>query len=180
MQLEFFTELVTHAEWVRANAVELVDECNARHFVATHLTIHRIRLRLHAGHATKHHDGAVEHAQRAFNFDGEVNVSRGVDDVDVVLGDAAFRLRTDPFAERRSRLNRDAALALEFHRVHLGANAVFALHFVNGVNTAGVKKDALGQRGFATVDVRRNADVANFREVGNHVKSPRVMRAGAR
>jgi hypothetical protein len=30
--------------------------------------------------------GAVEHAQRALHLDGEVDVPRGVDDVDPVLG----------------------------------------------------------------------------------------------
>ena len=30
------------------------------------------------------HDGAVEHAQRTLDFDGEVDVARGVDDVEAL------------------------------------------------------------------------------------------------
>ncbi len=85
MQLELLAELVADAERVRAGAVELVDERDARHLVAAHLAIDRVRLRLHAGDAAQHHDGAVEHAQRALDLDREVDVSGGVDDVDVVL-----------------------------------------------------------------------------------------------
>ena len=85
LQLELLAELVADAERVRAGAVELVDERDARNLVAAHLAVDRVRLRLHAGDAAQHHDRAVEDAQRALDLDREVDVARGVDDVDVVL-----------------------------------------------------------------------------------------------
>ena len=36
----------------------------------------------------------------------------------------------------------------------IGADFVFAAHFVDGVNPTGIKQDALGQRGLTRVDVR--------------------------
>ena len=82
--LELLAQLLADAERVRARAVELVDERDARHLVAAHLAVDGDRLRLHAGDAAQHQDRAVEHAQRALDLDGEVDVARGVDDVDVV------------------------------------------------------------------------------------------------
>jgi hypothetical protein len=69
---------------VGARAVELVDEADARHVVAVGLTPDGLGLRLNAGHAVEHRDRAVEHAQRALDLDGEVDVAGGVDDVDLV------------------------------------------------------------------------------------------------
>ena len=70
---------------LRAGAVELVDEADARDVVAVGLAPHRLGLRLDAGDTVEHGDGAVEDAQRALDLDGEVDVARGVDDVDRVV-----------------------------------------------------------------------------------------------
>ena len=66
-----------------------------------------------------------------------------------------------PHAVGRGGLDRDALLALEIHRVHLGADAVFAAHLVDLVDATRVEEDALGERRLARVDVRRDADVAD-------------------
>jgi hypothetical protein len=68
---------------VRARAVELVDEGDAGHVVAAHLAVDGDRLALHTGDTAQHQDGAIEHAQGPLHLDGEVDVARGVDDVDV-------------------------------------------------------------------------------------------------
>ena len=65
-----------------AGAVHLVDEADARHAVLVGLTPDRLRLRLDTGDGIEHDDAAVEHAQRALHLDGEVDVTRRVDDVD--------------------------------------------------------------------------------------------------
>ena len=71
---------------VGAGAVELVDEAHPRDAVLVGLAPDGLGLRLDAGDAVEHGDRAVEHAQRALDFDGEVDVAGGVDDVDAVLG----------------------------------------------------------------------------------------------
>ena len=71
------------------------------------------------------------------------------------LVDALFRL-LHPGAGRRGGGDRDAALAFLLHPVGHGGAFV---HLTDLVDHAGVKKDALGQRRLAGVDVRGNADV---------------------
>ena len=70
---------------VRADAVHLVDERDARDVVLVGLAPDRLGLRLDAGDGVEQRDGAVEDAQRALDLDGEVDVARRVDDVDAMV-----------------------------------------------------------------------------------------------
>ncbi len=142
---------------VRAELVHLVDEADARHVVLVGLTPHRLRLGLDALLAVEDRDRAVEHAQVALHLDGEVHVAGGVDDVE---------LGAVPEARRRGRRDRDAALLLLRHPVHRRGAVV---HLADLVGDAGVEQDALGRRGLAGIDVRHDAEVADLREVGEHV-----------
>jgi len=148
---ELLAELLLDAQRVGADAIALVDEGDARDVVAAHLAVDRQRLALNAGDRAEHEHRAVEHAQGALDLDGEVDVSRGVDDVQVVAC---------PLGVRGGAGDGDPALALEIHRVHGGPDAVLALDLVNGVDAVRVEQDPLGQRGLSAVDVRRDADVA--------------------
>ena len=147
-------DLVDAAQEVGAGAIHLVDERDARHLVAVHLAPHGLGLRLHAGDRAEHCDGAVEHAQAALHFDREVDVARGVDDVDAMLGEVV--LHPLPEARGRRGRDRDAALLLLLHVVHDRSAVV---HFADLVRYAGVEKDALGRGRLPRVDVRGDADV---------------------
>ena len=107
---------------VGADLVHLVDEHDARHLVLVGLAPHRLGLRLHAVAAVEDGHRAVEHAERALDLDGEVDVSRRVDDVDVMLGMVV--LHPFPEAGRGRRRDGDAALALLLHPVHDGRAVV--------------------------------------------------------
>jgi hypothetical protein len=102
-------------------------------------------LRLHAGDAAEHDDRAVEHAQAALDLDREVDVARRVDQVDLVLL---------PLERGGRRRDRDPALALLLHPVHLGLAVV---DLADLVDLAGVKQESLGYRGLARVDVSDDA-----------------------
>src|SRR6185436_20344001 len=104
--------------------------------VTSHLAVDRVRLRLHAGHATEDQHGAVEHPQGALHLDGEVDVTGRVDEVDV---------EALPLGVGRGRLDGDALLALEVHEVHRGPHARLPLHLLDLVDPAGVIEDALGE-----------------------------------
>ncbi len=159
---ELLAHLVDGVVKVRADAVHLVDERDARNAVLVGLAPDRLGLRLNAGDAAEYRDGAVEHAQRALHFRREVHVAGSVDDVDaeflalVNLDDAGFLARR-PETGRGRGGDGDAALALLLHPV--GDGGAF-MHLADLVDRAGVEKDALGQRGLARVDVRGDADVA--------------------
>src|SRR6185295_9278684 len=153
--LQAHLHLVIDLEEVGAGAVHLVDEREAGHLVLVGLAPDGFRLRLHTTHGAIDHAGAVQHAHRALDFDGEVDVPGSVDDVDTVLGER--QVHALPEAGRGGRRDRDAALLFLLHPVHRGRAVV---HFTDLVVHTGVVKDALGRRGLAGVDVRRDADVA--------------------
>ena len=74
--LELRDDLIEGALEVRADAVHLVDEADARHAVLVGLAPDGLGLRLDAGDRVEHGDRAVEHAQRALDFGREVDVAR--------------------------------------------------------------------------------------------------------
>ena len=135
---------------VGAELVHLVDEADARHVVLVGLAPDGLGLGLDALLAVEDGDGAVEHAERALHLDREVDVSGGVDDVDLVLV---------PEAGHGGRRDRDAALLLLLHPVGR-RGAVVGL--ADLVVDARVEQDALGRRGLAGIDVRHDADVADL------------------
>ena len=171
---ELLAQQAGDAEGVGTRAVELVDEGEAGDVVAAHLAVDRDRLRLNAGNAAKDEDGAVEDAERALNLDREVDVSGGVDDVDRVV--LVLKL---PVHVGGSRLNRDALLTLELHRVHLGADARLAADLFDAVDLARVEQNALGQRRLARIDVGRDADVAEHVQVSD-VRFSHVLFPGSK
>ena len=112
-------------------------------------------MRFHAADGTEHTDRAIEHPQRSLDLDGEVNMSRGVDDVDAVLRKLA--VHTFPEARRRGGRYGYATLLLLLHPIH-DCGAV--MHFAKFVRDTRIVEDALGSRGLAGIDVRHDANVA--------------------
>ena len=110
---------------------------------------HRFGLRLHASHGIEHGHRAIEHAQRTLDFSGEIDVARGIDNVD---------LHVAPGARGRGRRNRDAALLFLLHPVH-GGGAF--MHFADLVRAARVIQDAFRGRGFTGIDMSGDADISH-------------------
>src|SRR6201999_2406480 len=96
----------------------------------------------------EHAHRAIEHAQAALDFDGEVDGAGGVDDVQTLAA---------PERAGGSRSDGDAALLLLLHPVHRRGTFV---HFADFVPLAGVIQDALGGRGLAGIDMRHDTEVA--------------------
>lgn len=69
--------------------------------------------------ASENYTGRLRESGRGAHLDGEIDVARGVDDIDVGLL---------PPAVRGSGLDGDAFLPLQLHAVHLGAHPVLAPH----------------------------------------------------
>ena len=133
---------------VRAHDVHLVDVDHAGNIVMVSLSPDRLGLRLHAALGTKDRHAAVEHAQAALDLNGEIDVARGVDDVDAV---------TLPEASGRSARDRDAALLLLRHPVH-GGGAFMGLTEL--VVDARVEQNAFRRGRLTGVDVRHDANVS--------------------
>src|SRR5439155_4585345 len=126
----------------------LVDEADPWDPVTIGLPPHRLRLWFDALHRVEHGYGAVEHAQAPLDFDGEVDVSGRVDDVDPVVL---------PAGGGRGRGDRDAAFLLLVHPVHDGRAFV---DLADLVGPSGVVEDPFGRGRLARVDVRHDPDVA--------------------
>src|SRR4249919_679060 len=171
-------QLLDHLLEVGAGAVHLVDEGKPRDRVLGRLAPHRLGLRLHVVDRTQHEHRAVEHAQATLDFDGEVDVPGGVDDVEAVFLEGLVHAL--PEARRRGRRDGDAALLLLLHPVHRGGAV---MDFANLVVDAGVEQDAFRGRRLAGVDVRHDAEVAVLVDGGSashgnssNVRPPRRAR----
>ena len=112
------------------------------------LVPHRFRLRLDTADGTKDRDRAIEDAQRALHFRGEVDVARGVDNVDAVVPPETGRGRGG---------DGDASLLLLLHPIHGRSTLV---HFTQLVGDAGVVENALRRRCLTGIDVRHDANIA--------------------
>ena len=75
-------DLVDDAFPVGADAVEFVDEGEARHAVAVGLAPDGLALGLDAAHAAEDHHGPVEDPQAPLDLNGEVHVAGGINEVD--------------------------------------------------------------------------------------------------
>src|SRR5260370_34581971 len=100
---------------VGADTVHLVDKADARDVVAVGLAPDRLRLALHTGHSVKDNYATVENPKASFDFDGEVNVARGVYDVDLGVG---------PGCGRQGGGDVDAALSLLRRSVQYGSAGI--------------------------------------------------------
>ena len=145
-------DLVDDAEEIRADTVHLVDERDARDMVFLRLPPDGFRLRFDAADGAEEADGAVQNTQGAFDFDGEIDVSGSVDDIDLMVA---------PDAGGGGAGDRDAALLFLHHEVH-GRLAVMG--FAHLVVAACIEKDAFRAGGLACVDMRHDTDVADFFE----------------
>ena len=163
---ESLADLVEDALELGADAVHLVDEADPGDVVLVGLPPDGLTLGLDALDGREDDDGAVEDPERALDLGGEVDVARGVDDVD---GDR-LAVEVVPAAGDGGGDDGDAALALLLEVVGGRAPLVDVAH---PVDLAGVEEDALGGRRLAGVDVRDDADVADrgqgaCRAVGVH------------
>ncbi len=137
---------------VGSDPVHLVGEDETGNPVAIGLAPDGLGLGLDTGHRVEQRDGAVEHAEGALYFDGEIDVARGIDDVDAV-GSAV----PVPEAGGGGGGNGDSALLLLLHPVHGGRALV---HLTDLVVLAGVVEDPLGRSRLPGIDVGHDADVA--------------------
>ena len=109
------------------------------------------RLRFDALRGIDHEQRAFTRLQAARNLVGEVDVARRVDQVELILL-AVLRLVIQP---NSMGLDRDAALALQVHRVEN------LLHHFALRQGPGVLEQAVGKRRLAVVDMRDDREISD-------------------
>src|SRR5690606_10744663 len=128
---------------------------DTRHAVLVGLTPYGLGLGLYTRSATEHHHGAVQHAQGALYFNGEVNVTGGVDNVDAAF--LVLLLGALPEGGNGSGGNGDTALALVSHP---GSGTGTVMGLADLVVHASVIQDPFRGCAFARLDVRASTDIA--------------------
>ncbi len=148
---------------IGADPVHLVDEREPRYVIPVGLPPDRLRLRLDSADAAEYRDETVENPQAALDLDREIDVPRGVDDVDGVIR---------PLAGRRGGHDRDPPFPLLLHPVHHRASLV---HLAHPMDPSGIEENPLRQGSLARIDVGRYPDVADLlkRKFSGHKASPR-------
>ena len=137
---------------VRTNLVHLVSKDNPRNVELVSLTPNSFSLRFNPGLGIQNSYGTIKHPERTFNFDSEVHVSWGIDDVDPVVL---------PNGGRSSGRDSDTTFLFFVHPVHLGSTIV---GFTNLVNLTGVVKNPLSSSRLTGIDVGHDTNVTSLSE----------------
>ena len=136
---------------VGAGQIDLVDDGNNFEAVIDGEIRIGQRLRFDSLRRIDHEQRAFAGGQRARDFVGKIHVAGSVDQVELV----SFAVLRGVHHADGVGLDGDAALALEVHGVeHLG------LHLARG-ERSGQLQQAVGQRGFAVVDMRDDREIAD-------------------
>ena len=149
---KLFLHLADATVEIRTCAVEFVDVGDAGNFVLVGLKPHGFRLDFHTTNGAEHTHCTVKNAQGSLHFSGEVHVTGGIDNVDLI--DA-------PVHRNGGRVNRDTLGAFQWIEVGCGIAGVHVTHFVLGTTEV---KNTLGCGRLAGIDVRDDADVAYIAE----------------
>jgi hypothetical protein len=140
--------------------IHLIDECHTGYIVGISLTPYVLRLRFYTALCTEHADSAVQYTQGTLNFYCEVNVSRGINDIDTALFCAGLCFAIflqGPVTGGSSRSNCNTSLLLLSHPVHGCSTFMSITNFI--VNT-GIIQDTLGGGSFTSIDVSHNTDIS--------------------
>ena len=149
---ETLLDLSANVQEVGARTVHLVDIAQTGYAVLVGLTPYGLRLGLDAAHGAERSHRSVQHAQRALHLGREVDVARGIDNIDLV-----GLVLVVPESGRRGRRDRDAALLLLNHPVHRRGAFV---HLADLVSLASVEKNTFRGRRLTGIDVRHDADIS--------------------
>ena len=149
---------------VGAGDVHLVDVRHPGDLVLVRLPPDGLGLGFDASLGAEDGNGTVQHAKRTLDFNGEVNVTGGVDDVDsvgVFLGRNGIVVVTGrrPVTGGRGGGDGDPTLLLLNHPVH-GRAAVVRL--TDPMDASRVEQDTLGGGRFPGVNVRHDPDIAGM------------------
>ena len=124
---------------------------------------------LNTANGAEHGNHTIENTHGAFNFDGEVDVSGGVDDVHTVVFPARGNGRCR---------DRDPALPLLGHPV---GDSCTVVHLADFVHHARIEQNPFCRRGFARINVRSDTNISDaFQGKGaGHRSTPGVKREKA-
>ena len=161
---EVLLDLGAYRQEVGARTVHLVHVADTGYVVFVGLTPYRLRLGLDTAHSAERGNGAVKYAQRTLHLDREVDVSRSIDQVDLIL-----LVLIVPECGGCSRRDGDTTLLLLNHPVHRGAALV---NLTDLVGLTRVEEDTLRGGRLTGIDVRHDTDVTSIVKISCHLTLP--------
>jgi hypothetical protein len=140
--------LPENAQMISSRAVQLIDESQSRNFIVIGLPPNSFALRLNPLDPGKDDYGAIQHPQASFNFGGEINMARRIDQI---------YLMVVPAKRRSGGGNRYAPLSFIVSEVHDGFTVV---HLANFMGLPGVEKEPFRCCCFARIDMSYDPDIS--------------------
>ncbi len=151
-QADNILHLVRHALGLRAGQIDLVQNGHQLQIVLQRKVRVGQRLRLHTLAGVYHQHRALAGGQAAAHLVIKIHVPRRIDEVERIF----LPVFCGILQRNGARLDRDAALALQFHIIQQ-----LRLHFTL-VHSLRAFQNAVCQSGFAVVDMRDDAEIANI------------------
>lgn len=133
---------------VCARDVHLVYESKTGYAIFVGLTPYRFGLRLDAALGAKQCDCTVKDTKASFDFNGKVNVTRGIDNVYTMVF---------PVCGGSGGSDGNTSFLLLLHPVHRGGTLV---RFAEFMNPAGIKQDTLGRCGLSRIDMSHDTYIS--------------------
>ena len=138
---------------ITTNLINLINETNPRNTILGSLTPNGFGLSFNAHLTIKYYDCTIKHTERTFYFSREVDVPRGINDVNLMI----FPINRDS-----CRSNRNTTFLFLLHPVSFSTTSA-ALYKVNFVLKSGTIKNRFGGSSFTGVDMCDNANVSQHR-----------------
>ena len=148
--IKFFMQLLNDATRIGARSIKFVDKSKSRNPIALHLAVNCQRLSLYAANRTQDQNSPVKNSKGAFNFNGEVNVTRGVNKVD---------RRIMPMHASRSARDSNTTFLLKLHVIHGRSTVMNFTHFVSSTR---IEEYSLTEGRFPRVNMSGNTNIAQI------------------
>ena len=117
---------MVYPEEIGSLPIHFIDKGNPGNPVLLSLPPNRFRLSFNTPYRTEKSNRTVKNPQRPFHLNGEIDVTGGVDDVDLVL-----LILIIPERGRGSRCYGNPPLLFLFHPVHSGSAIMYLTHAVS-------------------------------------------------
>ena len=138
---------------IGTGSVTLVDECDPWNLVAVHLSVNGDALALDSADGAQHQYCPVQDPEGPLDLDCEVDVTRSINDVDLIsLPVDACGGTGDCYS----------SFSLKLHAVHGGSDSVLSMDFVDRVDPVAVVQDPLAEGCLSGINVRADSNVSHL------------------